>query len=236
MRALAEFASSSLKQRPVYLSQPQADRLFDQFRETAHYRARVIDAVAVLADHIHLVFGTPGDPEPDDMLEDWKTYASRALNRLIGWRPPAARPIWWARGGSKRILKADVNRAGAIRYVRNHVVHAQASKKKDAKRSFFKGPFQATSKQNDPKTPGFMYRKVQRAVPKVHRAEGRRTDRGVSVSGQRMSIPACCVGEYAASNQRVLVVRPGMQVAHFHRQVRIQPGGIECPRSPVATG
>src|SRR5688572_2026107 len=78
MPALAAYAAEVMNQPPVYLSKPHADRIFDQLHETACYRKRVIDAVAILSDHVHLVFGTPGDPDPGDMLEDWKAYASRA--------------------------------------------------------------------------------------------------------------------------------------------------------------
>jgi hypothetical protein len=117
MPALARYASEIMRAEPVMLSQAQAERVFEQLQETARYRGRVIDAVAILTNHIHLAFGTPGDPDPDKMLEDWKAYASRALNRLVGWTPPAPRPLWWERDGSKRICPTAANRAGAVRYV-----------------------------------------------------------------------------------------------------------------------
>ena len=72
-----------------------------------------------MPDHIHLVSGTPGDPDPEMMLKDWKTYGSRALNRLINWTPPMLRPVWWVRGGSKRNLPTIRYRVNAIRYVRD---------------------------------------------------------------------------------------------------------------------
>jgi REP element-mobilizing transposase RayT len=117
MPALAAYARDVMTSAPVYLSAEQAGHVALQLHETARYRGRQIDAIAVLTDHVHLVFGTPGDPDPDDMLDDWKSYASRALNRLIGWAPPAKRPDWWVIGGSKRILRQPARRAAAIRYV-----------------------------------------------------------------------------------------------------------------------
>ena len=45
---------------------------------------------------LNLVFGVPGDPDPSAMLRDWKSYASRALNRS-GAKPNA--PRWWADQG-----------------------------------------------------------------------------------------------------------------------------------------
>lgn len=76
--------------------------LLTQFQETSAHRGWVIDAVAVLTTHIHLVFGVPGDPDHAKMLHDWKSYASRALNTAFS-RPSA--PRWWADGGSRRIQK-----------------------------------------------------------------------------------------------------------------------------------
>jgi REP element-mobilizing transposase RayT len=118
MPALEAYARDLLSTPPVYLTAVQANKVVEQLHETARYRGRVIDAVAVMPDHIHLVFGTPGDPDPAELMEDWKAYASRALNKLIGWSPPTPRPLWWVRGGSKRIVRTDARRASAIRYVR----------------------------------------------------------------------------------------------------------------------
>jgi REP element-mobilizing transposase RayT len=117
MPHLEEYAREVMTAPPVYLSAEQAGKVALQIQETARYRGREIDAVAVLSDHVHLAFGTPGDPDPNEMLEDWKAYASRALNRLLGWAPPSPRPLWWVRGGSTRILRTPARRAAANRYV-----------------------------------------------------------------------------------------------------------------------
>ena len=94
-------------------------RIAEQLHETARHRSRQIDALAVQMNHIHLVFGTVGDPDPDTMLGDWKAYCSRALNRMIGWTPPDPRPVWWERDGSKRVCPTSQARANRIRYVRD---------------------------------------------------------------------------------------------------------------------
>lgn len=113
---LARYAREAMTGEPVLLTASQADALLGQLHETAAYRSWKIDAVAVMVNHLHLVFGVPGDPDPSAMLQCWKSYASRALNRL-GPKPNA--PRWFADGGSKRPLPADENRIGAIRYVRD---------------------------------------------------------------------------------------------------------------------
>ena len=37
-----------------------------------------------MADHVHLVVGVPGDPDPHAMLRDFKAYGSRALSAGFG--------------------------------------------------------------------------------------------------------------------------------------------------------
>ena len=115
MPALAEHARGLLKSPPVLLTLAQAVRLLAQFHETAGHRGWGIDAVAILANHVHIVCGVPGDPDPSDVLGDWKSYGSRALNRDFGRLPGG----WWAGGGSKRPLKTARSRWAAIRYVRD---------------------------------------------------------------------------------------------------------------------
>jgi REP element-mobilizing transposase RayT len=116
--ALTRFAESAMSGTPVELIHTQAVHLLGQFHETAGVRGWVLDAVAVLSNHVHLVFGVPEDPDPSEMLKSWKSYASRVLNRT-GAKPPA--PRWFADGGSKRPVKGESNRASAIRYVRDQV-------------------------------------------------------------------------------------------------------------------
>ena len=132
---LERYARSILRQESVLLTPEQATVLLPQLIAHANYRGWLLDAAAILVNHVHVVFGVPGDPDPDDMLDDWKAYASRPLNRLVGWigsadssncRPvqvkrgeQRARPIWWERDGSTRPLKTELNRMGAIRYVRD---------------------------------------------------------------------------------------------------------------------
>ena len=106
----------STKGPAIFLSLEQAGTLLKQFHETAVYRGWKLDAVAVMSNHVHLAFGVDGDPNPSDLLRDFKSYASRALNRL---GPKLHAPRWFADGGSKRLLINESSRIGAIQYVRN---------------------------------------------------------------------------------------------------------------------
>jgi REP element-mobilizing transposase RayT len=113
---LEEYSRAIMAGEPVLLERRMADVVLGQLKETATFRGWVIDAVAIMANHVHVVYGVPGDPDPSAMLRDWKSYASRALNRS-GAKP--AGPRWWADQGSKRRLKDEDHRVVAIRYVRD---------------------------------------------------------------------------------------------------------------------
>ena len=96
---------------PVYLTADQAAVVLTQFQNTAAYRGWSLRAAAVMRNHVHLVVGVPGDPEPDTLLRDFKSYASRALN---GRWPKPASGTWWTQSGSTRKL-SDV--PAAVGYV-----------------------------------------------------------------------------------------------------------------------
>ncbi|MEX2173079.1 MAG: transposase [Pirellulaceae bacterium] len=102
--------------KPIYLVNEQAAIAFAQFEETAAYRCWQLIAVSVMANHVHLAVGVPGDPQPEDILRDFKSYASRALNRAFG-RPASG--TWWTESGSKRKLKDEAAILSAAAYVRD---------------------------------------------------------------------------------------------------------------------
>ena len=99
---------------PVRLNQEMAEMAAHQFQETARYRGWSIMALAIMANHVHVVLGTPGDPDPAQMLRDLKSYGARTLNKLYS-RPQSG--TWWTAGGSRRILKEDHSIMAAIEYV-----------------------------------------------------------------------------------------------------------------------
>ena len=113
---LRNSASQALRGPPIWLNQDQARVLLGQFQETAAYRRWCLIAVAVMGNHVHLIVGVPGDPDPSDILGDFKSYGSRALNRR--WPKPVS-GTWWTEGGSKRKLPDERALFAAIRYVQN---------------------------------------------------------------------------------------------------------------------
>ena len=114
IRGLRSFAEQRLVHEPTYLTSEQAEALVEQFRETARHRGWELLAVAVMRNHVHIVVRVEGDPEPETLLRDFKSYGSRRLNRRFG-----NRERWWTQSGSKRKLRDDAAEASAVQYVQN---------------------------------------------------------------------------------------------------------------------
>jgi REP element-mobilizing transposase RayT len=113
--SLANYARDRMNEDAVWLDRSHAEQLFDQFVETAAFRKWTLFAVAIMANHIHVVMGVLDDPAPDDLKKDIKAYASRRLNRQFGPRPHRT---WWTEGGSARKLDDEASIREAVRYVR----------------------------------------------------------------------------------------------------------------------
>jgi REP element-mobilizing transposase RayT len=115
MPGLEHSARQALKYPPIFLTAEQAPILLAQFQETASYRGWTLLAAAIMKNHVHLVVGVPGDPDPETLLRDFKSYASRGLNRKD--RTPAS-GTWWTVSGSKRKLAQVEAVQAAVDYVR----------------------------------------------------------------------------------------------------------------------
>ena len=114
MPALQGYAASIMTEEPVLLDLPQAEAVAKQLRETACHRGWQLLALAVMDNHIHVVVGVRGDPDPEKLLGDFKAWATRRLNRDWG-----KRQHWWTQSGSRRKKAgADAIRAAVI-YVRD---------------------------------------------------------------------------------------------------------------------
>jgi len=115
-RGLTIAARQQMSGDPVWLSADQARILVDQFQETAAFRGWALLALAIMANHVHLVVGVPDDPEPESLLRDFKSYGSRKLNARFG-KPASG--TWWTASGSRRKLPDEHAVQAAIRYVQN---------------------------------------------------------------------------------------------------------------------
>ena len=113
MPGLERAARSLMRELPARLTARVAAELVEQFVETARFRGWRLLAAAVMADHVHLLVGVCGDPDPETLLRDFKAYGSRRLNRTGGRRR------WWTDGGSTlKKINRDAT-LGAARYVRD---------------------------------------------------------------------------------------------------------------------
>ena len=112
---LAQFSKRQLKAPVILLDVDQAHDLFEQFQETVTHRQWLLVAVGVMRTHLHVVVGVTGDPDPDGILRDFKSYGSRKLNRNYGL--PASE-TWWTESGSKRKLTNAASVEAAVNYVR----------------------------------------------------------------------------------------------------------------------
>ena len=111
---LEGFAKATQKLPTIRLTRDQAAAVCKQIQATAAIRQWKLFAIAVMANHVHLVVGVPGDPEPNTLLRDFKSYCARELNRTSG-----ARRRWWTKSGSTRKLPDEPVLLAAIRYVEN---------------------------------------------------------------------------------------------------------------------
>ncbi|MBY0513545.1 MAG: hypothetical protein K2P78_06495 [Gemmataceae bacterium] len=103
-----------LRGEPVALSRPDADVLIEQYQQTARVRAWRLEAASVMFNHTHVVVGVAGDPDPDRILETFKSWATRALKRT---RPVPPNGTFWTAKGSTRKLPDAAAVRGAVVYV-----------------------------------------------------------------------------------------------------------------------
>jgi REP element-mobilizing transposase RayT len=111
---LQTHARASCQGEIIRLDYSHADILLRQFQETCGHRKWRMLATAIMRTHVHVVLGVPGDPRPETLLQDLKSYGSRALSKEFG-KPGA--PRWWTEGGSRRKLSTHLDVIAAVRYV-----------------------------------------------------------------------------------------------------------------------
>jgi len=111
---LAAASRQRMRGPPLVLTSAQAVTVLRELRTSAEIHGWELLAAAVMANHVHVVVGVPGDPDPADLLRVFKAYASRELNRRV--RPVSG--TWWTRSGSRRVLREEPDVIAAIRYVR----------------------------------------------------------------------------------------------------------------------
>jgi REP element-mobilizing transposase RayT len=113
---LQEYAKATQKLESVRLTREQAAIVCRQLQATAEIRQWKLFAVAVMANHVHVVVGVIGDPDPSTLLRDFKSYCARELNNHTTVEVPRR---WWTESGSTRKLPDESAVLAAIRYVKD---------------------------------------------------------------------------------------------------------------------
>ena len=103
---------SAMDQPPYVLDQPSRTAVLQAVSEVCIHRGWNLLAAHVRTNHVHIV--VEGEAPPENMMTDFKSYATRRLNSVNGDAPNRKR---WARHGSTRWLWNDKAVRQAIRYV-----------------------------------------------------------------------------------------------------------------------
>jgi REP element-mobilizing transposase RayT len=108
----AETEAELMDQKPYVLDSIRRTAVLESMREVCLHRGWSLLAAHVRSTHVHVI--VEADAKPEKIMNDFKSYASRSLNRLGCDTPNRKR---WAHHGSTRWLFEDENVRQAIRYV-----------------------------------------------------------------------------------------------------------------------
>jgi hypothetical protein len=111
---LVAYTREHMTRPPVTLGRAEADAVIGQYQETARIRKWFLHAASVMYNHTHVVVGVRGDPDPQQMLETLKSWATRAVKKV---RPLPNNGHFWTAKGSKRKLPDEQALRSAILYV-----------------------------------------------------------------------------------------------------------------------
>ena len=100
-----------MNQAPYSLDPDSRAAVVEALREVCVQRGWNLLAAHVRTNHVHVI--VEAEVRPERVMNDFKSYASRALNRLGRDGPDRKR---WARHGSTRWLWRDQDVQEAIRY------------------------------------------------------------------------------------------------------------------------
>jgi REP element-mobilizing transposase RayT len=116
MPRLEAWVRRQMKGPPVTLDKPDAEAMIAQYRETARIKGWELQAASVMFNHTHIVIGVPGDPDPQRILDAFKSWATRAVKKI---RPIPPNGTFWTADGSKRKLAdEEALRLGVIYVVK----------------------------------------------------------------------------------------------------------------------
>jgi REP element-mobilizing transposase RayT len=101
-----------MHQAPYLLDARARGAVLEAIQEVCLHRRWSLLAAHIRMTHVHAV--VDADAKPENVMNAFKSYASRRLNQTSADAPDRKR---WSRHGSTRWLKYRENVAAAIRYV-----------------------------------------------------------------------------------------------------------------------
>jgi REP element-mobilizing transposase RayT len=110
--ALVAWDELLMKQRPYLLDHRRVLIVLNAVREMCGHRGWMLFAAHIRSTHVHAVVSA--EKRPELVMNAFKSYASRALNRAKLDEPARMR---WARHGSTRYLWKPEDIGGAVHYV-----------------------------------------------------------------------------------------------------------------------
>ena len=110
--AMVALEELPMKQRPYLLDLKRGVIVLDALREVCQHSAWTLLAAHARSSHVHTVVRT--EKRPELVMNAFKSYASRALNRAKLDEPTRIR---WARHGSTRYLWMPEDVGSAVHYV-----------------------------------------------------------------------------------------------------------------------
>jgi REP element-mobilizing transposase RayT len=116
MPGLRHYVLQQMRGEPVWIDSPQAELFLEEARRVAEFRNWPLLAIAVMANHAHLVVTAPKGIPGERLLQEFKSYGSRVLTRRFGARESGT---WWTKSGSTRVLTHEKTVRAAVEYVRN---------------------------------------------------------------------------------------------------------------------
>jgi REP element-mobilizing transposase RayT len=107
----------SLRETACTLAPQQRETVNQTIRDHCEVRGWRLWAVNCRSNHVHVV--ASGDRAPEEMMRQFKAWATRRLREREVTQGAAPRQNWWTERGSRRWINDDSSLEAAIHYVLN---------------------------------------------------------------------------------------------------------------------
>ncbi len=110
-------ARRRMAEEPLALDVDQRAAVAEAITTHGRVRGWHIHAVECRTQHTHVVVTAVGR-DPDDVMRQFKSWATRALRRHAGEQGCSSRTRWWTEGGSGRWIFRERDLAAVVAYVK----------------------------------------------------------------------------------------------------------------------